>query len=560
MWILSFRTSSTIKILVGRVVLILSMMLLGGISCHFSASDTLSLLIDTMTGSTSMLLGVDCYVRSGYKEFWVYNSGLGKASYFPDESFRLNHKLRIMHALVPAVAVFSMLWRFIIYPCCSLLLQQNVDSPTLVQHQLPEFFDLQIHWKPLRQLRSLSKFTCFKQVTIGGGRSSAFRVVRVRDQNDQELLPNQPLRVQNTIESQVSVPMIPELPRPKRALQDFDLTESNLMTLMQILRKENRTQAWIRNLTVSSSARCSWQRDRRVDSWDLARNCEEEAGLFESRRRTSGHNLLHTQDSPDRLLPSIDQGTALARDQGSPLQVRASTSYASEDDILILNESCFQVVGSSKHGTPLSMPSQSHYATGRGTEIPARSRSNLLLNPHNQYSTSPITRSQASTSASSIYERLETTDHPEKKNSGMLSGCNSRWSFRDSDVQSLENAYHFIIDRRKRKSAETWTSRPPTESDKSAQRSHPFQFAPLSHTSVISPRRELRSGEYFNPRSGRKLKQLSLDSDISNLTEKFPGRSVLYRAYQNDLATDSSPYEHVIIKRNLGPAIDETYA
>ena len=73
MWFMCLKSGGLIPTIVGKTIFILLMSVAGGSTQLFKITREPAQLISIpFTGSTAIILGIDCFARAGLKEFWVY--------------------------------------------------------------------------------------------------------------------------------------------------------------------------------------------------------------------------------------------------------------------------------------------------------------------------------------------------------------------------------------------------------------------------------------------------------------------------------------------------------
>jgi hypothetical protein len=73
MWFLTLADGGSIKLKLGKVAFILPFMIVAGaLSFHRFTREYALLGNIPFAGATAIVLGIDCFSRAGYKEFWIY--------------------------------------------------------------------------------------------------------------------------------------------------------------------------------------------------------------------------------------------------------------------------------------------------------------------------------------------------------------------------------------------------------------------------------------------------------------------------------------------------------
>jgi hypothetical protein len=73
MWFMCLKSGGLVPTTAGKTVFIFVMTALVGITQFFKLTRGPAQLVSvTFTGSTALILGVDCFTRAGLKEFWLY--------------------------------------------------------------------------------------------------------------------------------------------------------------------------------------------------------------------------------------------------------------------------------------------------------------------------------------------------------------------------------------------------------------------------------------------------------------------------------------------------------
>lgn len=73
MWLLTIKDDGLMQNRAGKTILITSMSLaIGALGFHRFTRHRALLVCIPFSAATAIILGIDCFTRGGYKEFWIY--------------------------------------------------------------------------------------------------------------------------------------------------------------------------------------------------------------------------------------------------------------------------------------------------------------------------------------------------------------------------------------------------------------------------------------------------------------------------------------------------------